>query len=93
MSLPPVARAGQTGEALAFFFYDVPKMLMLLLLIVFAMGAIRSFFSPERTRAFLSGRREGVANGLAAGLGVLTPFRSSRPFWARARRSAPYSPS
>ncbi len=76
VALLPVARASRTGEALAFFFYDVPKVLLLLTLIVFAMGVVRSFFSPERTRALLSGRREGVANVLAAGLGVLTPFCS-----------------
>ena len=72
----PVDRASHTGEALAFFFYDVPKVMMLLTLIVFAMGVVRSFFSPEKTRAVLSGRREGVGNILAAGLGVLTPFCS-----------------
>lgn len=72
----PVARGSHAGEALAFFFYDVPKVLMLLTLVVFAMGVARSFFSPERTRAFLSGRAEGVGNVMAAGLGVLTPFCS-----------------
>ena len=72
----PVARASHLGEALAFFFYDVPKVFLLLVAVVFAMGVVRSFFSPERTRALLAGRREGVANGMAAGLGVLTPFCS-----------------
>jgi len=72
----PVARHSHTGEALAFFFYDVPKVLMLLTLIVFAMGVIRSFFSPEKTRALLAGKREGAGNAVAAGLGVLTPFCS-----------------
>jgi uncharacterized membrane protein YraQ (UPF0718 family) len=72
----PLARRSHGGEALAFFFYDVPKVLMLLVLIVFAMGVVRSFFSPEKTRSVLSGRREGIGNVLAAGLGVLTPFCS-----------------
>ncbi|WP_425420111.1 permease [Oricola indica] len=72
----PVDRHSHTGEALAFFFYDVPKVLMLLTLIVFAMGVIRSFFSPEKTRALLAGKREGAGNAMAAGLGVLTPFCS-----------------
>lgn len=76
VSLFPVDRASSTGDALVFFFYDAPKVLMLLTLIVFAMGVVRSFFSPERTRALLSGRREGVANVMSAGLGVLTPFCS-----------------
>ena len=76
VTLLPVARHSHTGEALAFFFYDVPKVMMLLTLIVFAMGVVRSFFSPERTRALLAGKREGVGNVMAAGLGVLTPFCS-----------------
>jgi len=75
-SLFPVARHSHTGEAIAFFFYDVPKVMMLLTLIVFAMGVVRSYFSPERTRAMLAGKREGVGNVMAAGLGVMTPFCS-----------------
>lgn len=76
VSLLPVERHSHTGEALAFFFYDVPKVMLLLTLIVFAMGVVRSFFSPEKTRAVLSGRAEGVGNVMSAGLGVLTPFCS-----------------
>lgn len=76
VAMLPVDRHSHLGEALAFFFYDVPKVMMLLALIVFAMGVVRSFFSPERTRALLSGRRVGLGNVLAAGLGVLTPFCS-----------------
>ena len=76
VSLLPVARRSQLGEALAFFLYDVPKVLMLLVLVVFAMGVVRSFFSPERTRALLTGRREGVGNVMAASLGIVTPFCS-----------------
>jgi uncharacterized protein len=75
-ALLPVARQSHTGDALAFFFYDVPKVLMLLLAIVFAMGVVRSFFSPEKTRALLSGKGEGAGHVMAAGLGVLTPFCS-----------------
>lgn len=76
VTLLPVERASHTGEALAFFFYDVPKVMMLLTGVVFAMGVVRSFFSPEKTRAFLSGKREGAGNVLASCLGVLTPFCS-----------------
>lgn len=75
-ALIPVERHSATGEAIAFFFYDVPKVMMLLALIVFAMGVVRSWFAPERTRALLAGRREGIGNVLAAGLGVVTPFCS-----------------
>lgn len=64
------------GESVNFFLYDVPKILMLLAGMIFLVTFIRSFFSPEQTRAALGGRREGVGNVLAAGLGVLTPFCS-----------------
>ncbi|MBK9082053.1 MAG: permease [Rhizobiales bacterium] len=72
----PVAPGSHAYEAARFFFYDAPKVLMLLALVVFAMGVVRSWFSPERTRRLLAGRREGVGNVAAAGLGVLTPFCS-----------------
>ncbi len=72
----PVAPGSHLGEALNFFAYDTPKVLMLLTLVVFAMGIVRSFFSAEKTRALLAGKREGAGNVLAAGLGVLTPFCS-----------------
>jgi uncharacterized membrane protein YraQ (UPF0718 family) len=64
------------GSAVNFFLYDTPKVLLLLTGIVFLMGVIRTFFSPERTRAMLGGRREGVGNVAAAGLGIVTPFCS-----------------
>ncbi len=64
------------GQAVAFFIYETPKVLLLLTIVVFVVGMIRSFFTPERTRALLAGRRESVGNVLAAGLGVATPFCS-----------------
>lgn len=62
------------GESIQFFIYDTPKVLMLLTLVVFAVGVIRSFFTPERTRSMLAGRRESAGNVLAALLGIVTPF-------------------
>ena len=64
------------GEAVLFFFYDTPKVLMLLTLIVYGVGVLRSFFTPERTRKILAGKRESVGNVLAALLGIVTPFCS-----------------
>ncbi len=64
------------GEALHFFFYDTPKVLLLLTGIVFVMGVIHTFIAPERTRALLSGRRLGIGNVMAATLGIVTPFCS-----------------
>lgn len=69
-------RSTAFGEALHFFFYDTPKVLLLLTGIVFVMGVVQTFFAPERTRALLSGRRQGVGNVLAATLGIVTPFCS-----------------
>lgn len=63
-------------EALSFFIYDTPKVLMLLALVVFAVGIVRSFFTPERTRRLLAGRRESAGNVLASLLGIVTPFCS-----------------
>lgn len=71
-----LARGSHFGESLAFFLYDVPKILLLLSGMIFVITVVRSFFSAERTRALLGGRREGVGNVLASGLGVLTPFCS-----------------
>ncbi|UWR27824.1 permease [Sulfitobacter sp. S223] len=75
-SLVPVARHSHTGEAIAFFVYDVPKVLLLLSAVVFVTGVLRSWFSPEKTRAILAGKREIVGYPLAALLGVFTPFCS-----------------
>ncbi len=72
----PVARDSHLGGALQFFLYDTPKVLMLLAGIVFLMGMVNSYFTPERTRALLAGRTEGAANAMAASLGVVTPFCS-----------------
>ena len=72
----PVDRASHLGGALQFFFYDTPKVLMLLTGVVFVMGMINSYFTPERTRALLAGKTEGVANVMAASLGIVTPFCS-----------------
>jgi uncharacterized membrane protein YraQ (UPF0718 family) len=64
------------GETVAFFLFDTPKVIMLLTLIVFGIGILRSFFTPEKTRALLAGKRTIVGNVLAALLGVVTPFCS-----------------
>ena len=64
------------GDALAFFLYDVPKILLLLTGMIFLVSTLRTFFSVERTRQLLGGKRQGVGNVLAALLGVVTPFCS-----------------
>jgi uncharacterized membrane protein YraQ (UPF0718 family) len=64
------------GEALDFFFYDTMKVFFLLVVIIFGVAIIRSFFPPERSRRLLCNRREYVGNLLAACLGIVTPFCS-----------------
>ncbi len=86
-SLAPIARAFTYGllrltpdtplaSAVEFFTFEAPKVLLLLLLVVFGVGVVRSFFTPERTRRILAGTRESTGNVMAALLGVVTPFCS-----------------
>ena len=75
-SLLPLPRGSHLGAAVEFFVFESPKVLLLLTLVVFGVGIVRSFFTPERTRRILSGKRESVGNVLAALLGIVTPFCS-----------------
>jgi uncharacterized membrane protein YraQ (UPF0718 family) len=63
-------------EALRFFIFEVPKVLLLLTLIIFFVGIIRSYFTPERTRKALEGKSLFAGNIMASGLGIVTPFCS-----------------
>ncbi len=69
-------KGGHLGETIRFFVFEVPKVMMLLTLIVFIVGMIRSFFTQERTRKYLAGKRETAGNVMAALLGIVTPFCS-----------------
>lgn len=63
-------------ESVRFFLYEVPKVFLLLILIVFGVGIIKSYFSAEKTRRILGGRSTVMGNILASMLGVVTPFCS-----------------
>jgi uncharacterized protein len=71
-----LTQGGHLASAVEFFVFEAPKVLLLLTVVVFAVGIVRSFFTPERTRRILAGQREAVGNVLAALLGVVTPFCS-----------------
>jgi hypothetical protein len=71
-----LAPESHIGTSLNFFFYDVPKILLLLSGMIFVITTLRSFITPEQSRRWLGGRREGVGNTLAALAGVITPFCS-----------------
>ncbi len=75
-SLVGLEKGSHLGDAVQFFVYDTPKVMMLLTLIVFVIGMIRSFFTQERTRKYLAGKRESTGNVMAALLGIVTPFCS-----------------
>ena len=69
-------RAARVSETIHFFLYDTTKIALLLVGIIFVVTVLRSYMSVERTRALLGGKREGLGNVMAAGLGVITPFCS-----------------
>jgi uncharacterized protein len=73
LRLPP---GGQTAEAVHFFIEDTAKIFALLVVIVFIMGLFRSALDPERVRRMIARTPRGVAYGLAAVLGAVTPFCS-----------------
>lgn len=63
-------------ESIRFFLFEVPKVMLLLVLIVFFVGIVRSYFSPEKTRKLLGGKNHFIGNILSSLLGVVTPFCS-----------------
>jgi uncharacterized protein len=69
-------KGAQLTESLRFFIFEVPKVMMLLVLIVFFVGIIRTFFTPEKTRKVLEGKSLFTGNVLAGLLGIVTPFCS-----------------
>jgi len=63
-------------ESIRFFIFEVPKVLLLLVLIIFLVGIVRSYFSAEKTRKALEGKPLFVGNVMASLLGIVTPFCS-----------------
>lgn len=63
-------------ESIRFFIFEVPKVMLLLVLIIFLVGIVRSFFSPEKTRKALEGKSLFTGNVMASAVGIVTPFCS-----------------
>ncbi len=63
-------------ETVRFFIFEVPKVMLLLVLIIFIVGIVRTWFTPERTRKALKGKSLFTGNILASLLGIITPFCS-----------------
>jgi uncharacterized membrane protein YraQ (UPF0718 family) len=71
-----LSHASALGSALDFFIYDTVKIFFLLVVIVFAIALVRSFFPPEKTKRVLEKVPEFLGNVLASLLGIVTPFCS-----------------
>jgi hypothetical protein len=71
-----LTRGSHFASAVEFFVFDTPKVLLLLTLVVFGVGIARSYFTPDRARRILAGKREAAGNVFAALLGIVTPFCS-----------------
>ena len=64
------------ANALWFFIYEFPKVMLLLVLIIFFVGVVRTYFTPEKTRKALEGKKTFTGNVMASALGIVTPFCS-----------------
>jgi uncharacterized protein len=71
-----LTKGARLTESLRFFIFEVPKVLMLLVLIIFFVGIVRTFFTPERTSKALEGKKTFTGNVMASTLGIVTPFCS-----------------
>jgi len=71
-----IAKETLLASAVNFFIFDTIKILLLLVVIIFAVSIIRSFLPPEKIRNILSHEKKYVGNILASFLGIITPFCS-----------------
>ena len=69
-------RESSLGEALNFFIYDVPKILLLLTGMIFCISIIQTFIDTQMVRAIVEKRGEGIGNLMASLFGAITPFCS-----------------
>ena len=74
--IPGLGTGGRLAGAASFFIFEAPKVLLLLTLIVFVVGIVRSYFSPDKTRRLLGGKKLFTGNVMAGLLGIVTPFCS-----------------
>lgn len=73
LSLP---QDSHLGQSLAFFFYDVPKILLLLSGMIFLISLLQTFIDTQKVRVLVEKRGEGIGNVMAAVFGAITPFCS-----------------
>ncbi len=68
--------ATHLGAAVQFFVMDVSKIFVLLFVIIYLMGLVRAFLTPEKVRDYVRGKPKWLARLLAILLGSVTPFCS-----------------
>lgn len=64
------------GSGIQFFIYDTLKISILLMVLIFVISYIQTYFPPERTKQILSEYSGISGNILSALLGTVTPFCS-----------------
>jgi uncharacterized membrane protein YraQ (UPF0718 family) len=71
-----ISEGSHLGESLHFFVYDTIKILILLFLMISVVGFLRTYLPQHKIKRWLTGRRLGFGNVLAALFGAVTPFCS-----------------
>ena len=64
------------GHAVEFFLYDAPKILLLLVFMVYVIGCLRAGLNTDRVRDYLKGKKRSLGYALGAVFGAITPFCS-----------------
>ncbi|MCU0680441.1 MAG: permease, partial [Planctomycetes bacterium] len=64
------------AEVVNFFIFDVIKITILLLVIIFVISFLRTYLPPQKVRSFLAKRNKLTGHILASLLGIVTPFCS-----------------
>ena len=67
-------KANHLTSALHFFIFDTVKIFILLLLIIYAVSYLRTWFNVEKVRAYLQGKSLFLGNIFASLFGIITPF-------------------
>jgi uncharacterized membrane protein YraQ (UPF0718 family) len=75
-SILGIAQGTPLGSSVNFFIYDSIKVTLMLAVIVFAVGIVRTYITPQKVKKWVAGRSEGMGNVIAAILGIPTPFCS-----------------
>ncbi len=71
-----IAPETHLGASVDFIIYEVMKILILLILMIFVVSYIRTYITPEKTRQALAGKKGLQYHLLASLIGAFTPFCS-----------------